>query len=134
PYARSGWHQFNLDGMAQLGEGSAEAMKGTPMYEMFAAVNPDPETNWPKLHIQQGSLVNADYDWSAEVPGIAAPTLVVVGDWDSVRIAHATQFFELLGGGRQDAGWDGSGMNPNRFAVLPSSTHYGIFTDPRLPK
>lgn len=134
PYARSGWHQFNLDGMAQLGEGSAEAMKGTPMYEMFAVVNPDPETNWPKLHIQQGSLVNADYDWSAEVPGIAAPTLVVVGDWDSVRIAHATQFFELLGGGRQDAGWDGSGMNPNRFAVLPSSTHYGIFTDPRLPK
>ena len=132
PYARRGWHQANLDGMAQIGEHSAEPMKPTPMYAMFAAVNPDPETNWPRLHIQQGSLVNTDYDWSAEISGIAAPTLLVVGDWDSVRISHAVEFFELLGGGEQDAGWDGSGMNANRFAVIPSATHYGIFMDPRL--
>ena len=38
----------------------------------------------------------------------------------------------LLGGGKQDAVWDGSGMNANRLALLPGATHYNVFTDPRL--
>lgn len=42
------------------------------------------------------------------------------------------KFFELLGGGAQDAQWDGSGMNQNRLAVLPGETHYSIFMSPRL--
>ena len=63
---------------------------------------------------------------------VLGTTLLVVGDWDSVRIGHATAFFQLLGGGSQDGGWDGSGMNRNRFAVLPGATHYTIFSDPRL--
>jgi hypothetical protein len=42
------------------------------------------------------------------------------------------EFFELLGGGKQDAGWDGSGMPEARLAVLPGTTHYGIFFSPTL--
>ena len=38
--------------------------------------------------------------------------------------AHATKFFELLGGGAQDANVDRSGMGQNHFAVLPNTTHY----------
>jgi len=132
PFSSTGWHDYNLQGMAMIGEASAEGMKQTPMYAAFAAVNPDPGNNWVKLNIQQGKLVNTPYDWSAEVPGIKVPTLLVVGDWDSVRIAHAVKFFELLGGGAQDAQWDGSGMNQNRLAVLPGETHYSIFMSPRL--
>lgn len=132
PYTNAGWHQANLDGMAQLGAGSAEFMKATPMYQMFAAINPDPETNWVKLHIQQGQLINAPYDYSAELAAMTVPTMLVVGDWDAVRIAHAAAFFELLGGGQADAGWDGAGMNANRFAVLPGQTHYTIFASPQL--
>ncbi len=132
PFAQSGWQQSNLDGMAMIGPASAEGMKQTPMYQMFSAINPDPETNWPKLHEQQGQLVNTPIDWSADVPNIKSPTLLVVGDWDSTRITHIVEFFGLLGGGKQDAGWDGSGMNQNRLAVLPSTTHYGIFMDPKL--
>jgi pimeloyl-ACP methyl ester carboxylesterase len=132
PFATAGWHDYNLQGMAMIGEASAEGMKQTPMYAAFAAVNPDPEQNWVKLNIQQGKLVNTPYDWSAEVSGIKAPTMLVVGDWDSVRVAHAVKFFELLGGGAQDAQWDGSGMNHNRLAVLPGETHYSIFMSPRL--
>jgi hypothetical protein len=41
-------------------------------------------------------------------------------------------FFELLGGGKQDAGWDGSGMSDARLAILPGTTHYGIFSSPAL--
>jgi hypothetical protein len=49
-------------------------------------------------------------------------------DADSVRTSHAVAFFELLGGGKQDAGWDGSGMSDARLAILPGTTHYGIFS------
>jgi pimeloyl-ACP methyl ester carboxylesterase len=77
-------------------------------------------------------VVAADYDWSAEIPKIKAPTMLIYADWDAVRTAHAAAFFELLGGGKQDAGWDGSNMNQNRLAIIPGTTHYAIGTDPRL--
>ena len=58
--------------------------------------------------------------------------MIVIGDADSVRTAPAVEFFELLGGGKRDAGWDGSGMSNARLAVLPGTTHYDIFTSPAL--
>jgi len=44
---------------------------------------------------------------------------LVFGDADAVRTAHVVQFFELLGGGKKDGGWDGSGMSSARLAILP---------------
>lgn len=132
PYARSGWHRFNLDGMSQIGPASAEGMRQTPMYEMYAAIAPDPVSDWPKLHAQVGSLLNTDYDYSAAIPDLPMPTTLIVGDWDAVRTAHTVRFFELLGGGLEDAGWDGGGMNANRLAILPGLTHYNIFGSPVL--
>jgi hypothetical protein len=41
-------------------------------------------------------------------------------------------FFELLGGGKKDAGWDGSGMSNARLGILPGLTHYNIFSSPVL--
>lgn len=134
PFAFAGWHDFNQQGMKGIGaapEQAAEGMKQTPMYEAYAAVAPDPN-DWVELVRQVGALNGMEYDWSAEVPAIAAPTLLIVGDWDSVRTSHVAQFFELLGGGRQDANWDRSGMNQNRLAILPDTTHYDIFMSPAL--
>lgn len=131
PYAYSGWHEYNAEGMRSIGAHLAEEMMQTPIYEAYAAIAPDP-ANFPKLLDQMGSFIGNDYDWSGEVGKIAAPTLIVVGDYDAVRISHATQFFELLGGGQADGGWAGEGMTPNRFAVIPSATHYTINTDLRL--
>jgi pimeloyl-ACP methyl ester carboxylesterase len=59
--------------------------------------------------------------------------MIVVGDADSVRPAHAVEFFALLGGGQRDANWDGSGMSNSRLAILPGTTHYDIFASPALP-
>jgi pimeloyl-ACP methyl ester carboxylesterase len=75
-----------------------------------------------------GDLLRQGYDWSAGVAAIKGPTMIVVGDADSVRTAHAVEFFELLGGGKKDAGWDGSGMSNARLAILPGTTHYNIFS------
>jgi hypothetical protein len=38
----------------------------------------------------------------------------------------------LLGGGKTDARWDGSGMSSARLAILPGITHYNIFYSPVL--
>ncbi len=128
---RDGWYPEILAGMAQMGPAAAEPMKQTPMYPMYTRVAPKPE-DWPVLLTKLGDLLRKDYDWSKDVDRVKAPALLVFGDADAVRTAHAVEFFELLGGGRKDGGWDGSGMSHARLAILPGVTHYTIFSSPVL--
>jgi len=127
-----GWYPEIVAAMSQMGPGAAEPMKQTPMYQMYARIAPKP-ADWPVLLTKLGDLLRQDYDWSKEIAAIQAPTLLVFGDADAVRPEHAVQFFELLGGGKKDAGWDGSGMSRARLAILPGLTHYNIFSAPALP-
>lgn len=60
------------------------------------------------------------------------PAMIAVGDADSIRPAHAVESFGLLGGGKRDGGWDGSGMPNSRPAILPGTTHYTVFSSPVL--
>jgi pimeloyl-ACP methyl ester carboxylesterase len=131
PFKRDGWYPEVLAGMGQMGPEAAEPMKQTPMYQLYASVAPKPE-DWPVLLTKLGELLRKDYDLSDEVAKFETPTMIVVGDADSVRTAHAVEFFELLGGGKADAGWDGSGMSDARLAILPATTHYDIFSSPTL--
>ena len=59
--------------------------------------------------------------------------MAVFADADSVRPEHIVEFFGLLGGGRRDAGLDGSGRPAARLAILPGMTHYDVLTCPALP-
>ncbi len=132
-FRRDGWYPEILAGMAQMGAaGAAESMKQTPMYQLYARVAPKP-ADWAVLLIKLNEMLKKDYDWSKDVATIKVPTLLVFGDADAVRTAHAVQFFELLGGGKKDGGWDGSGMSIARLAILPGLTHYSIFSSPALP-
>lgn len=131
PFKRDGWYPEVLAGMEQMGPEAAEPLKQTPMYGLYSAVAPRPE-DWPTLLTKLGELLRRDYDWSEEVATMETPALIVVGDADSVRILHAVEFFKLLGGGKADAGWDGSGMSSARLAILPGTTHYDIFASPAL--
>ncbi len=130
-FKRDGWYPEIVAGMAQMGAGAAEPMKQTPMYQLYARIAPKPG-DWPVLLTKIGELLRKDYDWSKDVAAIKAPTLLVFGDADAVRTAHAVQFFELLGGGKKDGGWDGSGISNARLAILPGLTHYNIFSSPAL--
>ncbi|OGU63135.1 MAG: hypothetical protein A3C56_06615 [Ignavibacteria bacterium RIFCSPHIGHO2_02_FULL_56_12] len=38
----------------------------------------------------------------------------------------------LLGGGKKDGRWDGSGKSKSQLAILPGRTHYDIFSAPEL--
>ena len=131
-FKKDGWYPEIRAGMAQMGPGAAEPMKQTPMYQLYARVAPRP-ADWPVLLTKLGEMMRKDYDWSREVSAIKAPTLLVFGDADAVTPAHAVQFFELLGGGQKDGGWDGSGVSKARLAILPGLTHYNVFSSPALP-
>lgn len=130
-FRRDGWYPEVLAAMAQAGAASAEQMKQSPMYATYARVAPKP-ADWPVLFTKLGELLRQDYDWTKGVAAIKAPTLLVMGDADSIRPEHAVEFFALLGGGKKDAGWDGSGMSNARLAILPGVTHYNVFALPAL--
>ena len=125
PVRHDGWFPESLAGFDQMGPAFAEAMKQSPIYEIYARVAPK-VGDWPVLVDKMGTMLRQDYDWSPEVAKITAPVLLVYGDADSVRPAHIAEFYALLGGGLRDANWDGSARPLARLAILPSHTHYDI--------
>lgn len=130
-FKRDGWYPEIREAMSQGDPGSAEAMKQSPMYQVYSKIAPRPQ-DWPVLFAKLGDLLRQDYDWSDDVRRIKVPVMLVSGDADSVTTAHTVAFFGLLGGGNQDAGWDGSKMARARLAILPGVTHYTIFRSPNL--
>ncbi len=132
PCKRDGWYPEVLAGMASMNAEAAEAMMGSPMHQAYVSVAPKPE-DWSALVAKSGQLLRQDYDWSTAVASITAPTLIVVGDADSVRPAHAVELFGLLGGGKVDGAM--GGLPHSQLAMLPGTTHFSILarTDLLLP-
>jgi pimeloyl-ACP methyl ester carboxylesterase len=131
PCRRDGWFPAVRAGMSQVGRAGFDQMKQSPMYHAWSQVAPDREA-FPALMDKTGELLRQPYDWSDEVKQITTPTLLVYADADSIPPAHAAEFFALLGGGLQDAGWDGSLATSMHLAILPGRTHYDIFSAPQL--
>ncbi|TIQ16333.1 MAG: alpha/beta hydrolase, partial [Mesorhizobium sp.] len=82
----------------------ADMMKDTPMYKSYVAVAPRPQ-DFPKLLDQLGAYMRKDYDYSADVPKLKMPVMLVFGDSDMYRLEHEIKFYQMLGGGLKDAGW-----------------------------
>jgi len=131
PFRRDGWHPEMVTGMDAMGPHIAEPFKQTPMYGVYARIAPRVD-DWPVLVTQLTDLLKLDYDWTAEARALSMPVLIVAGDADGLPPRHAVEFFELLGGGKRDAGWDRSGMTRHRLAILPGVTHYDINVSARL--
>ena len=78
----------------------------------YVRLSPNPE-QFEAFQAKVGGAVAAFQGWSDEaLRAIAAPTLVVIGDHDFVRIEHAAEMQELI----PDA----------QLAVLPGTTHVGV--------
>jgi len=131
PFTDRGWYPEMRAAMKSMGPESAEPMKQSPMYQAYQQVAPKVE-DWPVLVTQLTELLKLDYDWSADVRRLSMPVMLVIGDADGLPPSHAAEFFELLGGGKRDAGWDRSGMTQHRLAILPGLTHYDINVSPAL--
>lgn len=132
-FAQDGFYPEMLPMQAQVGATMADAMKGTPMYQTYAAVAPHPE-DFPRLLDAMGALMRTPYDWRGDVASLKMPVMLVYGDSDMFRLEHVVEFYHLLGGGQKDAGWMRENMAQNRLAILPDLTHYEIFMAPELAR
>jgi pimeloyl-ACP methyl ester carboxylesterase len=132
PYAQSGFFPEMLPQQAAVGAAMADHMKETPMYTSYVAVAPNPN-DFPRLLDRMGEFMRRQYDWSEEVKKLSMPVMLVYGDADMMRPEHIVQFYQLLGGGLKDAGWQREHMSRNRLAILPDVTHYEMFLSPALP-
>jgi pimeloyl-ACP methyl ester carboxylesterase len=131
PYAQDGFYPEMLPQQAAVGAAMADAMKQTPMYQSYVAVAPRPQ-DFPRLLDRMGEFMRTPYDWSEDVKKLKGPVLLVYGDHDMIRPEHIVRFYQLLGEGLRDAGWQREHMGPNRLAILPNLTHYEIFMSPAL--
>ena len=131
PFRRNAFYPEILAQQGQVSAGAAEAMKQTPIYQLYASIAPRPE-DWPRLLGKIGDAMKQDFDFSKEISGLKATTLIVAADADIFPPAHAVELFGLLGGGQRDGGGDGSGRPKSRLAILPGLTHYTMFGAPAL--
>ena len=96
-----------------------EMFAGSPVATEYRRLAPDPD-GFPTLVEKVKALQTTGYAWPEDdIRGIAAPTLIVLGDSD-VRLEHAVELFQLRGGGVMG---DLSGLPESQFAVLPGTTH-----------
>lgn len=122
-YAQDGFFPEMLPMQAQVGAAMAEHMKETPMYKSYMAVAPKPG-DFPRLLDGMGEYMRKPYDWSEDARKLTMPVMLVYGDSDMYRPEHIVRFYQLLGGGLKDAGWQREHMSRNRLAILPDLTHY----------
>lgn len=106
-----------------VGEMKVEMIAGTPMEAAYLAKSPHPDLE----HLQELLNKLGGYDrgangWSDDdIRGIAAPTLITVGDNDAVKLEHAVKFAQLRG---SDVNGDFVGVPASQLAVFPGTTHF----------
>ncbi|HEX6638168.1 MAG TPA: alpha/beta hydrolase [Steroidobacteraceae bacterium] len=130
-FSDEGFYPGIREQQKQLGAASAEFMKDTPMYQGYAAVAPKVD-DFPRLLQAIGDLMRKPYDFAEDAKKLGMPTMLVFGDSDMYRPEHVVEFYQLLGGGLQDGGWQRENVSRNRLAIIPGATHYDIFFSPQL--
>ena len=116
-YNKSGLHPGLMEAMENM---KAEDMVGSPWYEEYTRIAPNPE-DFPTLFAKKAQMDRESQDLPAEaIQSIKAPTLLIIGDSDIVRPEHAVEMFRLLGGGVVG---DIAGLPHSQLAVLPGTTH-----------
>ena len=108
----------NSDAVGSL---TVEMIAGTPMEQEYRAKSPHPDKLQDLLD-KLGTFDEGFTGWSDhDIEGIAAPTLITVGDCDLVTLDHAVKFLRLRGG---DVNGDFVGVPASQLAVLPGTTHF----------
>jgi pimeloyl-ACP methyl ester carboxylesterase len=95
------------------------------MREAYVSIAPKPQ-DWPRLVTKMRQLLAEHFDWAQDVAAIQAPTLIVVGDADTVRPAHAVEMFGLLGGGKADSAL--GNLSNAQLTVLPGTTEFSVLS------
>lgn len=131
PYADTGFYPDIRAQQMGVTREAADMFMQTPMYAAYQAVAPRVE-DFPEFVARMGEAIRGSFDWSDEAAALKPNTLLVFGDSDMFQPEHIVRFYQLLGGGLRDAGWDGAGMSRHRLAILPGVTHYEMSDAPGL--
>ena len=100
---------------------TVDAIAGTPMEQDYRTKSPNPD-KLQELLDKLGRFDAGFTGWAdADIQGIAAPTLITVGDCDAVRLDHVVRFLQLRGG---DVNGDVVGVPTSQLAVFPGTTHF----------
>ncbi len=98
-----------------------EMFAGSPLETAYLEVAPNPG-DFPRLVEKLKRLDMTPFAWPADdIRGISAPTMIVVGDSDVIRLEHAVEMYRLLGGGAMG---DLVGLPASQLAVLPGTAHF----------
>jgi pimeloyl-ACP methyl ester carboxylesterase len=117
-YTSDGMHPELLEMIPTI---TPETFAGSPIEEAYLRTAPRPE-DFPTLVAKLKQLDMEPFAWLPEdIRGIAAPTLLIIGDSDAIRLEHAVEMFRLLGGGVMG---DMGGLPKSQLAVLPGTTHF----------
>jgi pimeloyl-ACP methyl ester carboxylesterase len=91
------------------------------MEQAYLKLAPNPD-DFPRLVEKIKTLQTTRHPWPEDdIRGIKAPTLIVVGDSDMIRLEHVVEFFRLRGGG---VAGDIAGVPASQLAVVPGTTHF----------
>ena len=131
PFADDGWYADMRAQQKAVNAAMAPMMAESPMYKTYKAVAPKPD-DFPRLLDAMGDFMRYKYDWSADVAKLKMPVMLVFGDADMIRSEHEIKFYQHLGGGLKDAGWNRESMSKNRLAIVPDLTHYEAFATSRV--
>lgn len=108
----------NADAVGAL---TVDMIAGTPMEQDYRAKSPNPDKLQDLLD-KLGTFDQGFAGWSdADIQGMAAPTLITVGDCDMITLDHAVRFLRLRGG---DVNGDFVGVPASQLAVFPGTTHF----------
>jgi pimeloyl-ACP methyl ester carboxylesterase len=112
--------------LAALKMMTPNSIAGTPYEDAYLRHAPHPE-DFPVLVEKLKALFAKEYAWPEEdIRAVAAPTLLMIGDSDTVRPEHAVALFRLLGGGVPG---DLVGLPSSQLAILPGTTHQSIVVE-----
>ena len=113
-----GGRSENSDALASM---TVDMIAGTPMEQEYRAKSPHPDRLQDLLD-KIGKFDQGFTGWSdTDIQGIAAPTLITVGDCDAVYLDHMVRFLQLRGG---DVNGDVVGVPSSQLAVFPGTTHF----------
>ncbi len=119
-YSSAAYHPGFVEMVGAL---TPEMFAGSPPEVEYLRLSPHPE-NFPLLVEKLIVLDSQVLDWPAEdIQAIESPTLVMIGDSDSIRPEHAVDMFRLRGGGVDG---DLTGLPNAQLAVLPATSHIGM--------
>jgi pimeloyl-ACP methyl ester carboxylesterase len=117
-FTSDGMHAVALEMFPSI---TPELFAGSPIEEAYLRTAPNPG-DFPKLVEKLKHLDITPFAWpQQDIRAIAAPTLIVLGDSDGIRLEHAVELFGLRGGGVMG---DLAGLPESQLAVLPGTTHF----------